>query len=323
MVVGTGRCGSTLVQELLCRHPETGFVSGLDDRLPRLNLGGRLNSACYRRSAPRPAGMTSLEHSRRLIERGRLRIAPSEAYRLLDRQVLAGFSRPCRDLLASDLSPYLEQRVRAFFDRRMRRQGCAVLLHHLTGWPRTGFLAGAYPDLRVVHVVRDGRAVANSWLQMGWWDGWRGPENWFLGPLPEELRRCWWESGRSFPVLAALGWRMLMTAFAQAQAAHPDGQWLQVRYEDLLTSPREEVARILDFLGLAWTPAFERGFRRYRFHPERSAAYRRELSAAQVGQMEAVLAEPLARWGYQVGGSRDEPHRVEASPSPRAAAGSR
>ena len=43
VVAGTGRCGSTLVQELLCRHPATGFVSGLDDKLPKLNLTGRWN----------------------------------------------------------------------------------------------------------------------------------------------------------------------------------------------------------------------------------------------------------------------------------------
>lgn len=315
MVVGTGRCGSTLVQELLCRHPETGFISGLDDRLPRLNLSGRFNGVCYRRSAPRPAGMTSLEHSRRLFERGRLRIAPSEAYRLLDRQVMAGFSRPCRDLLASDLTPYLRERVRDFFDRRLRRQGCTLLLHHLTGWPRTGFLTAAYPDLRVVHVVRDGRAVANSWLQMGWWDGWRGPENWFLGPLPDDLHRQWLASGRSFPVLAALGWRMLMAAFAEARAVHPPGQWLEVRYEDLLAAPRDELARILDFLGLPWTAAFERGLRRYRFHAERSAAYRRELSAAQLAQIEQVIAEPLRQWGYPLLGAHDEEAPPAAVPA--------
>lgn len=298
VVVGTGRCGSTLVQEILARHPAVGFVSGLDDKLPRLNLAGRRNGRLYRRSAPRPAGMTSLGHSRRLLERGRLRVAPSEAYQLIDRQVMAGYSRPCRDLRADDLTPYVEQRLRAFFDRRVRQQGCQVLLQHVTGWPRTGWLHAAYPDLRVVNVVRDGRAVANSWLQMGWWDGWRGPDNWFLGPLPSDLRAEWEEADRSFPVLAALGWKMLMAAFVEARAAHPVGQWLDVRYEDLLVAPREETARMLDFLGLDWSPGFDRGFRRYEFHGNRGAAYQRELGPQQLAAMDRVLEKPLAEWGY-------------------------
>jgi hypothetical protein len=298
VVVGTGRCGSTLVQELLARHPAVGFVSGVDDKLPRLNLTGRLNGRLYRRSAPRPAGMTSLGHSRRLIERGRLRVAPSEAYRLLDRQVVAGWSRPCRDLLAEDLTPFVAGRLRNFFDTRIARQGCGILLQHVTGWPRTGFLRAAYPELRVVNVVRDGRAVANSWLQMGWWDGWRGPDNWLYGPLPDDLRADWEESGRSFPVLAALGWRMLMDAFVDARAAHPADQWLDVRYEDLVAAPRAEVGRMLDFLGLDWSPEFQRGFDRYRFHTGRGAAYRDELTPAQLGGVERVLEKALAEWGY-------------------------
>ncbi|MEU7620221.1 sulfotransferase [Micromonospora rifamycinica] len=299
VVVGTGRCGSTLVQELLSRHPGVGFVSGVDDKLSRLNLAGRFNGPLYRRSAPRPAGMTSLRHSRRLLEKGRLRVAPSEAYHLLDRHVVAGFSRPCRDLTAEDLTPYLGRRLRAFFDARIERQGCRLLLHHVTGWPRTGFLRAGYPGLRVVNVVRDGRAVTNSWLQMGWWDGWRGPENWFLGPLPTDLHREWEEYDRSFPVLAALGWKMLMDRFAEARAAHPEGQWLDVRYEDLLADPRAEVARMLDFLDLDWSPAFERGFGRYRFHAGRQAAYHEELGDAQLAAVERVLDKPLRQWGYR------------------------
>ncbi|GAA4445944.1 sulfotransferase family protein [Phytohabitans houttuyneae] len=299
VVVGTGRCGSTLVQELLTRHPAVGFISGVDDRLSRLNLDGRFNGRIYRRMGPRPAGMTSLKHSTRLLERGRLRVAPSEAYRLIDRHVFAGFSRPCRDLLADDLTPRMAARLRAFFQRRVERQRCDVLLQHLTGWPRTGFLHAAFSDLRVIHVVRDGRAVANSWLQMGWWDGWRGPDNWLYGPLPAPLRQEWEDSGRSFPVLAALGWRMLMDAYAQARAVHPAAQWLDVRYEDLVRAPNEQTARMLSFLGLQWTTDFEAGFARHHFHTERDAAYRQELTAAQVAAMERALDKALPQWGYE------------------------
>ena len=300
VVAGTGRCGSTLVQELLCRHPAIGFVSGVDDKLPKLNLTGRFNGPLYRRGAPRPSGMTSLRHSRRLLEKGRLRVAPSEAYQLLDRHVTAGFSRPCRDLLASDMTPFVEKRTRAFFDARLAAQRTPLILQHVTGWPRTGFLAAAYPGLKVVNVVRDGRAVVNSWLQMGWWDGWQGPANWYLGPLPPSLRAEWESHRRSFPVLAALGWKMLMTAYADARAAHPADQWLDLRYEDLVAEPRKELTRALEFLGLEWSPAFEKGFAKHALHAGRGDAYLAELTPAQVCAVEDVLRDPLTQWGYAV-----------------------
>ncbi|MEV7624946.1 sulfotransferase [Actinoplanes sp. NPDC089786] len=299
VVAGTGRCGSTLVQELLCRHPGIGFISGVDDKLPKLNLTGKRNGRLYRRGAPRPSGMTSLAYSRRLLERGRVRVAPSEAYRLLDRHVTPGFSRPCRDLLASDMTPFFSSRTRAFFDSRIAAQRCDLLLQHVTGWPRTGFLAAAYPDLKVVNVVRDGRAVVNSWLQMGWWDGWSGPANWYLGPLPRPLQERWEASGRSFPVLAGLGWAMLMTAYADARAQLP-GQWLDLRYEDVVLDPRKELTRALEFLGLDWTPEFERGFQKHQLHGGRGDAYRRELTPRQVTDVESVIADHLTQWGYAV-----------------------
>ena len=33
-VLGTGRCGSTLVHEVLARHPGVGFLTNLEDRFP-------------------------------------------------------------------------------------------------------------------------------------------------------------------------------------------------------------------------------------------------------------------------------------------------
>lgn len=299
VVTGTGRSGTTLVQETLARHPDAGFVSGLDDKLWQLNLQGRFNRRLYALTPPRHPSTRAMSDSRRLTDLLRLRVAPSEGYALLDRQIMSGFSKPSRDLLAEDLTPYLATQVRAFFESRERAQRSHVFLQHLTGWPRTGFLRAALPDLKVIHVVRDGRAVANSWLQMGWWDGWRGPDNWFLGPLPDELHRQWESADRSFVALAALGWRMLVDAFAQARALTPSGQWLDVTYEQVLEDPRGEFSRMIDFVGLDWSSEFESGFRRHEIQPGRSTAYHRELTPAQLSVVEQCLAPTLEQWGYR------------------------
>ncbi|HEY7717534.1 MAG TPA: sulfotransferase [Pedococcus sp.] len=300
LVSGTGRSGTTLVAETLARHPRTGFVSGVDDKLARLGLHGRFNGRLFRYAAQRPSGMRAFSESQALLEPERLRVAPSEAYQLLDRHVMAGFSAPCRDLLAEDLTPHIAGRLREFFASREQAQGCDVFVQHLTGWPRVGLLRAAIPDLRVVHVVRDGRAVTNSWLQMGWWDGWRGPEQWIYGPLPDDLRVEWEQHDRSFAVLAALGWRMLMGAYEDARELTPPGQWLDVRYEDLLEHPRETFAEVLDFLGLEWDHRFEAGYRRHEVSGGRAGSFRSELTPAQLRAVEQVLAKPLGRWGYDL-----------------------
>jgi hypothetical protein len=261
-------------------------VSNVDDKLAPLDLLGRWNNLLYRRVPP---GLT---------EKGRVRYAPSEAYRLLDRQVSPMIANPSRDLTADDLTPWLERRLRRFFDRRIAAQRQPAFLHKFTGWPRAGLLGAVYCDTRVVHVIRDGRAVANSWLQMPWWRGYRGPEEWQWGALPPEHQDEWEASGRSFVTLAGIGWVILLEAFEQAKAAAPAAQWLDVRYEDIVAHPRQEFEQVLRFLGLEWNPRFESQFQRYQFTGGRRAAFRRDLAPDQVARLEKVIGPALARSGY-------------------------
>jgi hypothetical protein len=286
-VLGTGRCGSTLLHEVLARHPDVGFLSNVDDRL-RASITARWSGAIYRRV---PSSLT---------KKGRVRFAPSEGYRVLDREVSPAISTPVRDLLAKDATPWLAQRFRAFFEQQANKQGKPIFLHKFTGWPRARFIQAVFPGALFVHVIRDGRAVANSLLQMPWWAGYRGPEAWGWGPLPELYEKEWEASGRSFPVLAALEWKLLMDAFDKAKAAIPHDRWLDVRYEDFVAEPRDWTDRILGFVGLPWDPGFDRSFRRYRLDESRRSAYERDLPAADVRAIEEIVGDDLMRYGYEV-----------------------
>jgi hypothetical protein len=299
-VLGSGRCGSTLVTELIARHPDVGFVSNVDDKFARLNLKGQWNNALFARSTERDPSLRPFRDRRRALERGRFRVAPSEGWVVLERQVSNIFPQPCRDLTAHDATPWLTSRIVDFFDSRMQAQQKPDFVHHLTGWPRAGLLRSAYPQARFVHVVRDGRAVSSSWLQMGWWDGYRGPDNWYLGPLSPGDRAEWEASGRSFVALAGLGWRILMDAIDEARALVPADQWLDVRLEDFMQAPRETLAQVLDFLELDWSPEFEEGFLRHTFQASRGVAWKRDLGDDQIALLEGIIARPLSTYGYEL-----------------------
>jgi Sulfotransferase family len=298
VVFGTGRCGSTPIIEVVGRHRQVGFVSNLDDKLSLLNLKGRWNNRLHRLSPPRDPRLRPFRDRRRLIEFGRFRIAPAEAWRILDRQVAPIISTPFRDLTADDCTPWLRNRLRSFYEQRMASQQREFFVQHLTGWPRSGFIRAAFPEARFIHVVRDGRAVANSWLQMGWWRGYQGPWAWHLGPLPPDEAAEWDASGRSFAVLAALGWRMLIEAFERARADVPAEQWLQVRYEDVVAEPRRHLEAILEFLGLPWTEEFEAEFAPYPFEAARVQSFRRDLDQETLAKMEHAIGPTLRAYGY-------------------------
>lgn len=285
-VVGTGRCGSSLIQEALARHPGVGFLSNVEDRLPVPEIGSTLNNSLYRRI---PASLT---------KKGRVRYAPSEGYRALAREVSPLVVAPYRDLLASDVTPWLEERFRRFFASRAAAQGKPVFLHKFTGWPRAGFIRQVFPEARFVHVVRDGRAVANSLLQTSWWRGFAGPPAWGWGPLRAEDQAEWEDSGRSFVLLAGLHWKMLLDAAEAALAQVPEDGLLRMRYEDFVEDPRGRLSEMLAFVGLEWNAEFEQQVARLTFSSGRTRAYEQDLTAEQVKLLEKSLAGHLSRLGY-------------------------
>jgi hypothetical protein len=213
---------------------------------------------------------------------------------------------PPRDLVADDVTPWLAARLRQFFDSRYEAQGRSVLVHKFTGWSRARLLHDVFPDAKFIHVYRDGRAVANSFLQMPWWSGHRGPDVWRWGPLSHEDRLAWEKSERSWPVLAAIEWKILIDALRDAEAEIPPRQWLSVKYEELIADPDDWLTRILDFSGLDDDDTFWTRIHRYSLGAGRIEAYRRDLRPEQVEAMEDVIGDRLEALGYELTGPSSE-----------------
>src|SRR6185312_4480573 len=123
-IVGVGRSGSTIFHKMFSEHPNVVWVSGLCDRYPS-----------------RPAVSRALQRmiDWPLVNRPlKRRYEPGECYRFWNHHC-RGFSQPCRDLLASDVTELNRKQIppamAELFTRRRQR-----LLHKITGWPRIGFL---------------------------------------------------------------------------------------------------------------------------------------------------------------------------------------
>lgn len=287
-VIGTGRCGSSLLHELLCHHPRVGFMSNVDDRLPGAWRTSGVNGSLHR----------SLPHA--LTRKGRIRFAPSEGYRALDREVSRQLAWSRRDLDEADATPWLRDRLRQFVGRRAARQPGTVFVHKLTGWPRVGLLRAVFPEARFVHVVRDGRAVANSWVKQPWWLGHEGPGRWQWGDLSPEHDELWSAHGRTAPVLAGIGWMLLLDAWHRQRDRLPDDAWAEVRFEDLVDSPHAVADDLTAFLGLGEDATLTATLDEYPFEPGRRTGWRRDLGDQQSQSLTSLLADHLAAYGYEV-----------------------
>lgn len=154
-----------------------------------------------------------------------------------------------------------------------------------TLWWRT--IREGFPDLQIIHLVRDGRDVALSYL-----DAHFGPKHVYH---------------------LALRWSEYLAAAEAAQAALGGRAFLTVRYEDLLRAPEGELLRICAFLGEAYRPemlGFHRGQAAYPTDPHNEDNLRRpvltqntqkwqtRMSVRELRIFEALAGPSLERYGY-------------------------
>jgi Sulfotransferase family len=284
-IVGTGRCGSTAFHRILGLHPQVMWLSGFAEEFP--------TKPEWNRWAVTAVGNPLV---RRLLGK---RIKPGENYGFWYAHAY-GFAEPGRDLVASDVTPRVRRQLHAVFEGMVTRRRPRVLIK-LTGWSRIGFLNEVFPDARFIHIVRDGRAVASSYLHINeWqWRGWYGPYSWRYGPLSPEDQAAWEASGRSFVALAGIQWRLHTRSIEAARARLDPGRFLEVRYEDYCAQPLETCRRVVDFAELEWSPGFERQVKATRI-TDMTNRFRKDLSSEQQALLTDLLRTDLLRYGYEV-----------------------
>ena len=159
-----------------------------------------------------------------------------------------------------------------------------------------------FPDALYVHLVRDGRDAATSFLAMA------------RGIVTES-----WAHPRSAADFACQ-WRTEVEAGRALGARVGDDRYLEVRYEDLVQAPAAAVERICAFAGLAFDP----GMLAYadevdvssKPHQQRLAHaptpgvrdWRSEMGMEDVRAFAAVAGGLLAELGYE---NADAPTRAE------------
>jgi hypothetical protein len=224
------------------------------------------------------------------------------------RQCFYGFSTPFRDLTEADVTPHVRNRFQKVVRSILKYQGKKRFIAELSGWSRVRFLKEIFPDAKFIHIVRDGRAVANSLINVDYWRGWEGIYNWRWGvPSPDAITFLEKYEYR-FLALAAVQWRMLVGNIRVETAKLDRGDLLLVRYEDMTADPRGETARCIEFCGL------DGDLRRFQRHLSmtvrtriidanrfsyRIPPWRENLNESDVEMLNDIMADELAAFGYE------------------------
>ncbi|WP_085522064.1 sulfotransferase [Tuberibacillus sp. Marseille-P3662] len=99
-------------------------------------------------------------------------------------------------------------------------------------------LANIFPKAKFIHVVRDGRDVASSLVEMNWRD-FQGKPLWYVQNIKN----------------AAKYWAQVVNK-AINDSNHPQlrDNVLTIKYEDLINQPEQIIQTVLNFIGEPWSP---------------------------------------------------------------------
>ena len=239
-VVASERSGTTLLYLMLSHHPRLSVLQEMEYLCERLSDRGELPSSDQLRA--------SLQDDR-VFRGAALAIEPG--------------------LTAAELG-------RSFFRQQLEREGKS--LPGATVHKEFHRMDRLWPRARYIHLVRDGRDVARSCIQMGW-DGnvYTGCDRWIEA---EEL----WSSFRE---------------------AIPSERRLELRYEGLIEQPEAELRRICRFLGIE----YDEGMLSYPADSTYSAPdarltqqWRRKFTPAELALVEGRIGALLVERGYELSG---------------------
>lgn len=295
-VVGVSRSGTTLMRRILGKHSRIAIADEnhfLGHLLPSQGVRHALRRAGDLRDDAAVGRVVDLIYSDEFQGGSRLRdsspfwrwIAKRVPRDDLERRLLEG-ERSERGVFTAVLRSYSDRRRKAIFGEKTPA--------HIR-WADT--LLEWYPTARIVHMVRDPRAVYRSELKR-------------RNARPESLPYRWLVRAprlmRSFILLeVAWAWAGAVTHHRTLARRYPTSYRI-VRFEDLVQAPEAELERLCRFLGVSPEPAMldqkvvsvgdrlgETGF-------DAGAAdrWRTSITAGEMRWLGRLLGRRLAEMGY-------------------------
>ena len=265
-VLGVRRSGTTLLRVMLDRHPRIA-IPDESYFIPQL-------AARHRREVDVAAFVDDLRRLPTLREWG------------VSVEEVAARLRPPVTLTAGISAVYQVYAAK----RGKARWGdkTPMYMQHLA------LLERLFPDALYLHLIRDGRDAALSFLQM-----------------PEGVVTRTWAHPRSLAGFACQ-WRTEVAAARRLGRRLGVNRYLEVRYESLVADPERELERACAFAGLAYEPAMleyaqevdvtrkphQQSLRRPPTPGLRD--WRRNMSAEEAAEFEAIAGDLLAELGYEL-----------------------
>lgn len=280
-IIGESRSGKTLLGNLISIHKDTCWFSNISDKfvyirfLPMLHrirdlplVGEKIKKCIVNGNGPK------------FIPR------PSEGGKIYHKYCKFEYSCWTTE---KDLDHYYASSLQKIIENHQKFTKKRFFINDQSAnLQRIRQMAKIFPNARFIHVIRDGRAVANEIIKTSWWNS---NKIWWYGNCPE----IWERSGRDPVVLGGLDWKNSIEVILNNKALF-EKRYLEIRYEDLTKNTKKYLYQALKFCGLSWYCNYSK------LIPEKiknyNDRYKQELSQDQINKLNYEIGDLLTDLGY-------------------------
>lgn len=287
-LVGAGRSGTTLLYKLLCLHPQIAYISNYENRLGWFPDGLACRMVAKRLddkvNAWFKTGGNAYFMNRPWLKK--IFPTPHEGESIFASCGMPLF--PAQDYLPD--APTAACLARRFEQIRTRCGAAIFLSKRTANNRRIRQLSAVFPSARFIHLVRDGRDVAQSLSTVEWWDG---HTVWWDGRTPIEMER----SGESRLSICARNWVREVQELRVQLAPVDRHRLLELRFEELLRDPLPQLEAIMRFLGVDFPAVYRAAIESLNLRPVR-ARWGTEWDSRQLACVLRETQPMLRELGY-------------------------
>lgn len=244
--IGTGRSGTTIISEVINRHPNLAFPSNYQDAKPaatKLNLVRLIfDNPIWRIHGQKP-------QLNKLSIINKYTFRPSEAHNMWE--YLTGndvhFARDF--LLDPEISEERINFIRQYFNKMVLYQNKDRLSIKITGPSRIAFLSKIFPDAIFINLKRDILPTINSFLKVDFWQIRGAKKLWWKGAYSKKEKE-WVLKNFNDPVLMTAFQLNKIVETTETERRKLTPKYLEIRYEDFVANPLDEIKRIISFAEL-------------------------------------------------------------------------
>ncbi len=279
-IVGTGRCGSSIIDSVLAMHPAFAWQSSWIDVFPRFPV-----LASVHRLWDLPG--TDRFRMTRFMPTP---VEPYDAWRVQ----LQHFSEESLD---DETLNEMRTRLVPYIQRICRYHGKPTFLGKLVGRPvKVEQLAQVFPGSRFIHVTRGLKPTLASLMKVDFFAEWENLGDWRWETIPPELLEFLDECDGS-PVVATAIRLLLNRREVDSQLTQvPHDRRIEIGYADFINAPVEQMRNICEF---ADVEASDRFLERVRAREVYGGADEKWLSQFEAREIENLDAFE-SRFGFGV-----------------------